>query len=149
MRRKMNGSDPKLGHAELPLFPEAFVGWRSWIVEKGRLISLTSDVTWPVGDELRAKCAGTGHKAPFSRCACGVYALKSYIGLRRSSYYPNDVWGQVALWGKVIEGEDGYRAEFAYPKTLFVPYTKMRWIEILSVYGVPVKLMNPYSKKRT
>ena len=32
------------------------------------------------------------------------------------------VFGEVSLWGSVIEPDAGYRAEFAYPKTLHLPF---------------------------
>jgi hypothetical protein len=140
LRRRMSASD-------LPLYPEAIVGWRSWYVTDGRLSSLTFDHKWPVGKELVARCNETKHRPPYQRCGCGVYALKSLEILRRSSYFNGECFGQVALWGKVIEGEDGYRAEFAYPKALYVSYLNYRLVEPLSVYGVPVRVLNPYKKK--
>ena len=50
-------------------------------------------------------------------CSCGIHAFKM-------NYHPNDyldinaIIGIVALWGRVIEHENGYRAEFAYPQEL-------------------------------
>lgn len=134
--------------SDLPLYPEAIVGWRSWFVSGGRLSSLTFDHKWPVGKELTALCTDVkNHRPPQQRCGCGVYALKSLEILKTSSYFNGECFGQVALWGKVIEGENGYRAEFAYPKALYVSYLNYRMVEPLSVYGVPVKAMNPYKKK--
>ena len=30
-------------------------------------------------------------------------------------------YGKVALWGRVIEHEHGYRAQYAYPQSIVVP----------------------------
>lgn len=132
--------------SDLPLYPDAIVGWRSWAVNNGRLTSLTFEFGWPVGKELDAICTDR-HRCPSQRCQCGIYALKSLAILRKSSYFGYDCYGQVALWGKIIEGEDGYRAEFAYPKAIYVTYMNYRLVEPLSVYGVPVRVMNPYTQK--
>jgi hypothetical protein len=132
------------------LFPEVFVGWRSWRVVNNRLVSLTHDEVWPVGDQLRAnaKLCGGRHKAPNAKCReCGIYAKKSLNGLIRSGYFDHDAFGMVSLWGRVVDSTDGYRAEFAYPKTIYVTYMNLRLIEPLSVYGVPVKAVNPYKRK--
>jgi signal transduction histidine kinase len=41
-----------------------------------------------------------------------------YIG---SCFRGEDIRGEVYLWGKVIEHQSGWRAQFAYPKTLVLP----------------------------
>lgn len=53
--------------------------------------------------------------------------------------------GSVYLWGDYIEAEDGYCAEFAYPKELFVgPKTDPTVIlEMENAYGVPVTFSSP------
>lgn len=130
---------------DIPLYPNAFVGWRSWKIVNGRLVSLTSGFQWAVGKESKAFCDHARHRPPARDCSCGIYALKSLLLLKRSAYFSEDCFGQVSLWGRVLEAEDGYRAEFAYPKNLYVTYMNIRNIEPLSVYGVPVRLMNPYS----
>jgi hypothetical protein len=40
--------------------------------------------------------------------------------LRQCGYKSFGVHGEVYLWGKVVEHERGWRAQFAYPKTLFL-----------------------------
>jgi hypothetical protein len=53
------------------------------------------------------------------------------------------VVGQLANWGKVIEGTQGWRAEFAYPAVIYVPFEAWRLgAPIKKAYGVPVKLLN-------
>jgi hypothetical protein len=56
------------------------------------------------------------------------------------------VAGEVLLWGKVIRGELGYRAQYAYPKRLCVVLRsaerRNKAIEALGIYGVPVEPMH-------
>jgi hypothetical protein len=41
--------------------------------------------------------------------------------LRRTQYWQfGSIHGEVNLWGSVVEHEQGFRAEFAYPKTLYL-----------------------------
>lgn len=77
---------------------------------------------WPPGRPMRALCEHR-HKAYESGLcvACGIYALKApaddyLVGPIRP--YNLIVYGQVALWGEVLEHERGYRATLAYPHRL-------------------------------
>jgi len=54
-------------------------------------------------------------------CTCGVYAAKNITHLRQFGYEGRGISGEVYLWGAVVEHELGWRAQFAYPKTLFLP----------------------------
>jgi len=80
---------------------------------------------WSPRQPLAAKCgAGKAHDAhdlPHLDCTCGVYAAKSREHLRQLGYEGRGIRGEVHLWGTVVEHELGYRSEFAYPKTLFLP----------------------------
>src|SRR5215472_15102768 len=52
------------------------------------------------------------------------------------------VYGEINLWGKVIEHEDGYRAQFGYPKRLWcTPAIEPLAGWIGYVYGVPCEVM--------
>jgi len=56
------------------------------------------------------------------KCTCGIYGSKDLDRLRRSQYWQfGGVHGEVNLWGSVVEHERGFRAQFAYPKTLHLP----------------------------
>lgn len=96
----------------------------------------------PLGNEGRLK---TPHDAPHHDCDCGIYAydtpdhhnLKTTEGI---------VWAELALWGDVYLCETGYRAEFAYPMSLFLKdngLKKERRVvaELERNYGVPVYLV--------
>ena len=58
---------------------------------------------------------------PYLDCTCGVYAAKNIEHLRQLGYEGRGIRGEVHLWGTVVEHELGWRAQFAYPKTLFLP----------------------------
>ena len=82
---------------------------------------------------------GPAHQSPDQTCGtggghgCGIYATKTAAAcgdFLKGSYSPSQVRGasvvhrvigKVALWGKVIEGEIGWRAEYAYPREIWVP----------------------------
>lgn len=119
------------------------------------------------------------HAAPEESCGaggghgCGIYGTKNPSGCTdflKGSYSPGQVsgglvlhrvFGKVALWGKVIEAERGWRAELAYPVEICVP--RHRYVasganvggmqdpglpvEVivagLAEYGVPVRLLEP------
>ena len=101
---------------------EPIVAWRSW--------ALTG---WPDGSHLllrpvagrshpwkpqtstEARCRfNRRHQAPVLDCSCGLHASQTLAILRRTKCPA--VLGRVALWGRVIEHEAGYRARFAYPQ---------------------------------
>ncbi|HEV2759732.1 MAG TPA: hypothetical protein VGV86_09220 [Acidimicrobiales bacterium] len=103
---------------------------------------------WPPGRVLRAMCVEVGHPAPAERCNCGLYANPDLEALRQHGLClaPEAiVLGQVALWGKVVDDEPSYRAEFAYPARLSLVVDSLiddlapeALLEELSVYRVPV-----------
>ncbi len=98
------------------------------------------------------------HESPAAGCTCGLYAsrdldrLRGHLlfGLRRM------VVGEVSLWGKVIPGQHGYRAEYAYPRRLLVfdrvAEADSSLVASLGEYGVPIEVVaqrhaafNPWS----
>jgi hypothetical protein len=76
---------------------------------------------WPTDHDRRAKCfALAGHDAPHRSCGCGFsayYALPDEPDLPA----PEAVWGAVVAWGRVVECERGFRAEYARPVALLEP----------------------------
>jgi hypothetical protein len=98
---------------------------------------------WNPGEGLAFECKTRGvHDTPQADCTCGVYASKSLDHLRRLGHAEQRITGEVCLWGKVIEHEHGWRAEFAYPKTFVVPIEMVplgirnaeRWLAALVAY---------------
>ncbi len=73
---------------------------------------------WPVGHDRPARCfAVRGHEAPGRECNCGYFA---YYALPQEPDLPapEAVWGAVVAWGRVIECEWGFRAQYARPLAL-------------------------------
>lgn len=144
------------------------VAWRYWRLGSGDglLRSLTGrHQAWAPGQALAARCRfddvdrsewryrmvsgfhAAHHAAPAEGCTCGLYASRSLDHLRGQMLFGlhRMVVGQVALWGKVIPGQHGYRAELAYPQRLCVfEGTVRREPEVLaslSAYGVPIEVV--------
>jgi hypothetical protein len=78
------------------------------------------------------------HEAPDQNCNCGIHLAKDIrLAIGNCPFQLlNVVYGLVYGWGKVIEGEHGYRVQYAYPKELYAAETD---IEALIGYGVPVQ----------
>jgi hypothetical protein len=74
---------------------------------------------WRRNAELETRMTPTSLRE--TDCTCGVYASKTREHLRGTGYERLGIRGEVHLWGTVVEHEFGYRSEFAYPKTLFLP----------------------------
>ena len=158
---------------------EPIVGWRRWnFMYPHFLANLGNDTIYVPREKIEARCeqystSGTlvlrkdhsEQQAPHLTCMCGIYAYKEkprllreirniYSGLRL-------VYGEINLWGKVIEHEDGYRAQFGYPKRLWcTPAIEPLAGWIGYVYGVPcevmpsgdgeeIKIKSPRSKQKT
>ena len=108
----------------IPDYISPIIGWRVWRWDASGLRSLNGK-PWSPGQPLAAKCgAGNAHDAhepPQADCTCGVYAARSLDHLRKIGLDRYGILGEVDLWGTVMEHELGWRAQFAYPKTLFLP----------------------------
>jgi hypothetical protein len=68
----------------------------------------------------RAEAVHYAHEPPHSDCTCGIYATKSIEHLRKTRYTQSGIHGEVFLWGTVVEHRLGWRAQYAYPKNLFL-----------------------------
>lgn len=75
---------------------------------------------WTQGaDAHQAMCSqGRTHRAPHFYCDCGFWAFKHpqrmMAKLAHAALTPI-AYGEVQLWGKIVETTDGYRAEYARP----------------------------------
>lgn len=130
---------------------EPLVGWRYWRADEGWLCSLNKLKTWPARRPLVAQChLGMDHgPLPGEQCGCGIYAAVDLPTLKELVQPALDspiVVGEVSLWGKVIPAELGYRAEFAYPRRLWViddSVATLDWLgdlpaAVAAQYQVPV-----------
>lgn len=105
---------------------EPMHGDRGWhVVEVDGVLRLAStfarDVIWPLSEPLVSECRCdhyeglTGYLSLHDKThSCGIVALKH--GIRTVE---GIIKGEVALWGKVLEFQKGFRAEFAYPTMLY------------------------------
>jgi len=126
----------------IPDYISSIVGYRAWTWDTKGLKSLCGE-RWHPNQSLAARCRASAvvgtiasrveghdsHDAPQAKCTCGVYAAKSLEHLRKNGYDRCGVYGEVCLWGTVVEHERGWRAQLAYPKNLF-----------LSLDALPVRL---------
>lgn len=141
-----------------------------------RLSSLAYRALWEPGEAFEAACRRRFgalpwgrmplHEAPARDCVCGVYAVESSsrarpyleVDLEAGGRWRYRVLGTVSLWGRLVEGERGWRGELAYPAALFVPSSRrqraiaaLAWpyrlspraiAEELAVYAVPVEVLS-------
>ena len=74
--------------------------------------------------------------------------------LRQCGYRKLGVHGEVYLWGTVVEHERGWRAQFAYPKTLFlaadtIPFSLSEInarLKTLAEFGTDIFLMRDFGR---
>jgi hypothetical protein len=122
---------------------EPIVGWRCWRVlpmqmlsegERYRLCAAGTNgfpKVWEPRSAVVAQCAsfGSRHEAPHRSHECGIYAYESqaegeamFANLWGWNAGPGIIWafGRVSLWGRVIEHELGWRAQYAYPYEITV-----------------------------
>ena len=133
----------------------AYRCWRvEWQDGRPVLGSLFHSTVWPADGPLRAKCeqrsgslAGwirrrfsrkvDGHPAPAWGCECGIYAMSRLedeedlkVSPHISQRGPMDrvmrVAGVAQLWGRVVQHDRGYRAEYAQPLRLLTIPTLVR-----------------------
>lgn len=142
-----------------PDYITPITGYRVWKWNGSSLVSVLNDEHWRPNQPVTARCALFGglatHRAPHLPCSCGIYATKTL-----SERFP--VYGEVYLWGTVIEHERGWRAQYAYPKSIFVsrhsgvagtlrsehdlaPFTAYRADIFLHIAGEDVLLWSPRS----
>ncbi len=161
-----------------PDYAEPLIGWRTWagVEEDGDLTlrSIVFDSRWSPRERLEAVCAHRArsrllarllrteaHEAPGEGCECGIYAARApdlilpYLDRHALLRWARSaVVGRVALWGRVIECERGWRGAFAYPTRLYVLRAAVAARDEdadalaarLGVYGVPVEVIGARTK---
>jgi hypothetical protein len=136
---------------------EAFIGWKGLDADSsGQLFSPSIWTPWPAGEALVAQCSRRHKTPPVRRCHCGIYALKDFEQLveRKYNWREGDeetvaVIAEVALWGGVIVATDGYRAERAYPRKVYVSALHLRFgSEIRRRYGCEIGLIDRFTGRR-
>jgi hypothetical protein len=146
------------------LVAQPLVGFRRWGCRRGNLFSgifvagrfvpnpalsmiapRALPSPWPADHDRPAKCFVLGpHPAPQAGCSCGYSA---YYGLPEEPDLPapEAAWGAVVAWGRVVECERGFRAEFARPLALLDPGRRRdraeggrRLERVAEHYGIPL-----------
>jgi len=141
-------SEPRKVTAKIPDAVEPIVAWRAWKLLGMRLAALGSTGVWEPKKMMEAICNSSSsyhdlsyfqHPAPQSSCNCGMWGFKSLDNLLAAiqGKYTTSVIGQVSMWGRVIETENGWRAQFAYPRELWLLDSSLE--ELGMIYGVPVR----------
>ncbi len=109
---------------EVAVGVEAITAWRVWSLSGRRDGSelLLRPVAgrsrpWLPMQPAEATCKLVRmHVAPNVDCTCGLYGTHEPDILRKTK--TPGVLGRVSLWGRVVEHELGYRAQFGYPQRL-------------------------------
>jgi hypothetical protein len=114
-----------------------------------RLRSLTEHTLWPGDGRFEASCmlASEGeHDAPGVECECGIWAFRERGPAESTAVaYEHSggavAYGRVALWGRVVEHEHGWRGQYATPIDLWVcgAGDEAGW-ELVDAYDIPVEL---------
>lgn len=121
-----------------PMSPRPRVPWNdtSW----GRF--------WPAMKPAKARCAYCERDCkPQMSNWIGLYGYKNPENVEMTSTL-DVVIGECWLWGRVIEHELGWRAEFAYPRRLLVialslmPFRTNAWRHIGVRYNVPTRVID-------
>jgi hypothetical protein len=110
----------------IPDYISPIVAHRVWRWDERGLRSLNGELWFP-GQHLEARCrvapaarhmTDAINEVPNRKCTCG--AAKNSEHLRQIGYADGGACGEVYLWGRVVEHSLGWRAQFAYPKSLFL-----------------------------
>jgi hypothetical protein len=143
-----------------PDYAAPVTGWRTWLIDasgpEARLRSVGRPTRWPAREPMVAECPGVtfSHHPPGPACRCGIHAARAVEEAAFHAELPSRARtplaiGLVALWGRVIEGDAGWRASAAYPEALHLPLRRPddrpRLEEIawdLTAYGVPVAILD-------
>lgn len=130
----------------IPDYVSPIIAHRVWQWDLAGLTSLNGE-RWHPGRAMTARCnAGDLHEPPQKCCSCGIYSARSMDQLHEIGYAAFAIYGEVYLWGTVVEHELGWRAEFAYPKSLVVPFEMIpvdaneaqNHLQALVAYGVDI-----------
>lgn len=133
----------------------AYRAWRVRSVQgNARLFALGLDVLWEPRQKAEAECRRlpslpkpgfssaeaklSQHEAPSFCCHCGFWGFKSVENLLLALPFQPDVIGKVSLWGRVVETENGYRAQYAYPEEVWACGAGFSVEQLGLTYDVPV-----------
>jgi hypothetical protein len=131
---------------------EPIIAYRAWSYDSGRLAGMGYKLRWPYDGPMKSWHAAVvptfGVLDGYELCpaggiygceSCGIYGFKNVPALRQC-FESDVIFGRVALWGKIVEHEDGYRASRAYPQVLYTHNARMEPLvrALADLYGVDV-----------
>jgi hypothetical protein len=93
------------------------VGYRGWVLREGKLSSCVVDNFWIPKKANVAQC--DKHHKFWLRCLQSGPLPHLVEWLEHREPGLDLVIGEVYLWGKVVDCEHGYRAQYAYPKRFY------------------------------
>jgi hypothetical protein len=140
---RLKDAEPYKVAERVPDMFQVITAWRGWQATskdgQWRLKAVGNSHIWEPRKQLSASCNSKSHPAPNFDCQCGVWAFKELDGLVSAlqNYKDIRVLGNVSLWGRVIETENGYRAQYAYPAELWLLDDSLE--ELGRIYDVPVR----------
>jgi hypothetical protein len=138
-----------------PCVPGPIVGARFWIVDLSptapALLASPRGGRWlSSGRPTAAHCDSGCSAPPSTACSCGIYAFHpwsrafdpSAVSGREVGEGVWTIWGEVEAWGAMEVYEDGFRAQYARPASLFIPSlvsrdVRMRIEEVARAHQVP------------
>lgn len=137
----------------------ALVARRMWRIDlyNGVLRSTAYPHVWEPGEKLTAFCQRSqglfeqNHQPPVAGCTCGFYAIRPHIGVGAILGTPGQthILGEVYLWGRILHGEHGFRAQYTYPKKFIVMADEKSqtpwWVApVLEPFNVPIEIVRQY-----
>ena len=110
----------------------------------------------PAGTIASAETVHSPDELSHLDCTCGVYAAKNREHIREIAYERLGIHGEVYLWGTVVEHRLGWRAQFAYPKTFFLPPDRVpikiteldARLKVLLAFGADIFLLGDHESIR-
>src|SRR4051812_44028692 len=112
--------------AEIPLYSQAVIGYRQWLLIDGALCPLftcTLSAPWlPGTNEARCSSSASRHahdaprpheSSPQADCSCGLYARHEVTDTMRRDHIKGRVTGAIAAWGDIGVPHDGSRGQYA------------------------------------
>jgi hypothetical protein len=121
--------------------------WRAWkiSIENGEIClrsinqkedgEESSTFKWKPREVMTAIHSDSSHRendhsnadTPYENCSCGIHALDTGLFLAKLGYVSfvgpgraNYVWGEIEMWGKIIEGQTGVKGQYAYPHRFYI-----------------------------
>jgi hypothetical protein len=152
----------------VPDYISPIIGYRVWRWKPTELQSLNGQ-PWLPGRPLvvgcgppagtvagRAEATHSPHELPHADWTCGVYAAKNLEHLREIDYERFGIHGEVCLWGTVVEHRLEWRAQFAYPKSFFLPPDRVpikiteldARLKVLLAFGADIFLVGNHESVR-